>query len=366
MERLAKMWRLVESLTGVWRFVGAAHFMEMERFVELACFMQESPTVIVTPYVVASYLALYVGLRSCNWWVSVAMLGNSAIAAIARSVLVPSDPYLVKADSRLPNPMTCRIGDPTNREDLSHPDERNCDSLDTDAGSASGRGTRALDVGLYEVIICDYRYEGGSGSVYHKMQPYMWAAFALATEMSKRQIAPLEMRDFPPRSAGVIGVEGAAYIFSDIITRKGVWRQRLEVIVYHGGQSVPERILAVFWGWYWRASAHQAQKVASIELPPDLLNRFIDLGDDDGDGDAKFGTSTDKLKEVLNSSTTPREIVWMGAKLCYASYHHWECLMFEAERDSWFSSNAHGYLEQGQISPFLDTIVAAGLTFPRG
>ncbi|CAZ79311.1 unnamed protein product [Tuber melanosporum] len=324
-------------------------------------------TVAVVAMVLA-YTGLYLGLRSSDWWVSLAMLGNAAIAGIARSIVVPTALYLNSADRRLPNPMTCAIGYSANREDLSHPDKSNNGSLDIRAGSAPGQDQRVLseplDVGLYEAVVGEYRYKGGSRA-YDNIQPYIWTALALATEMSKRGIAPLEMRDFPPRSAGIIGVEGAACIFSDIITRKGVWRQPLEVIVHPGGQSVPERVLAIFWGWYWRASAHQAQKVASIELPPDLLNRFIDLGDDDGDDDAKFGTPTDKLKEVLNSSTTPREILWMGAKLCYASCHTWDSNAFEEAGMTWFGGATHQYFRQGQILSFLDAIVAAGLTCPR-
>ncbi|KAG0643835.1 hypothetical protein HOY80DRAFT_286539 [Tuber brumale] len=324
-------------------------------------------TVAVVAMVLA-YTGLYLGLRSSDWWVSLAMLGNAAIAGIARSIVVPTALYLNSAGRRLPNPMTCAIGHSANREDLSHPDKSNSGSLDIKASSVPGQGQRALseplDVGLYEAVVGEYRYKGGSRA-YDNIESYIWTALALATEMSKRGIAPLEMRDFPPRSAGTVAVEGAACIFSDIITRKGVWRQPLEVIVQPGGQSVPERILAVFWGWYWRASAHQAQKVASIALPPDLVNRFVDLGDDDGDDDAKFDIPTDKLKEVLNSFTTPREILWMGAKLCYASCHTWDSNLFEEAGLTWFGGVTYQYFRQGQISSFLDAIVAAGLTCPR-
>ncbi|PWW71952.1 hypothetical protein C7212DRAFT_360403 [Tuber magnatum] len=314
---------------------------------------------------VMAYTGLYLGLRSSDWWVSLAMLGNAAIAGIARSLLVPTALYLNPAGLRSPNPMTCAIGYPTTGGDLSHPDESSNGSLNIKAGSVPGQSPRVLseplDVGLYETIVREYRYKGGSRA-YDNLESYIWTALALATEMSKRGIAPLEMRDFPPRSAGAAGAEGTACIFSDIVTRKGIWRQPLEVIVHSGGQDVPERILAVFWGWYWRASAHQAQKVASIDLPPDLVNLFIDLGDED---EAKFDTPTDKLKAVLSSSTTLREILWMGAKLCYASCHTWDSNVFEEAGVTWFGGAGHQYLRQGQLSSFLDAIVAAGLTCPR-
>ncbi|CUS14670.1 unnamed protein product [Tuber aestivum] len=314
---------------------------------------------------VLAYTGLYLGLRSSDWWVSLAMLGNAAIAGIARSILLPTALYLDSPGLRSPNPMTCGIGYPTVRDDLSHPDKSNNSSLDIKAGSVPGQSQRVLseplDVGLYETIAREYRYKGGSRA-YDNLHPYIWTALALATEMSKRGIAPLEMRDFPPRSAGVASAPEASCIFSDIITRKGVWRQPLEVILHSGGQDVPERILAAFWGWYWRASVHQAQKVASIQLPPDLANRFIDLGDDD---EAKFDTPTDKLKTVLSSSTTPREILWMGAKLCYASCHNWDSSAFEEAGVTWFGGVSPQYLRQGQILSFLDAIVAAGLTCPR-
>lgn len=321
-------------------------------------------SIVAVAVMVMAYVGLYLGLRSSAWWVSLAMLGNAAIGGIARSILVPTTLYLKSAGRRLPNPMTCAIGYPASRGDLSHPDESNNGSLGIKPDSMPEQGQKLwepLNVGLYETIVRDYRYKGGARA-YSNIQTYIWTALALATEMSKRGIAPLEMRDFPPRSAGAAGADGTACIFSDIITRKGVWRQPLEVIVSPGGQSVPERILAVFWGWYWRAPAHQAQKVASIELPPDLVNRFIDLGDDD---EAKFDTPTNKLEEVLNRETTPREILWMGAKLCYASCHTWDTNMFEEEGKTNFGGATHQYLRQGQISPFMDAIIAAGLTCPR-
>ncbi|PWW71951.1 hypothetical protein C7212DRAFT_367021 [Tuber magnatum] len=327
-------------------------------------YMRGSSATIITALMVISYFTLYLGLRACDWWVSIAMLGNSAIAAVARSILVPRELYLIAAGPRSPNPMTCRIGCTTDREDLAHQSEGPGASPDARAGSVLYQGGRVLseplDAGVYEVIVCVYRYEGGPSRAYEKIQPYMWTAFTLAAEMSKRGILPLEMRGILPQRVGA-GGRGTACIFSDIITRRGIWRQPLEVIVHPGGQSVPERILAVFWGWYWRAPAHQAQKVASIELPPDLVNRFIDLGDDE----KRFDIPTDKLKTALGSFTTPREIVWMGAKLCYASFYYWEWNMFEAQREAWFASATDEYLRYTQISSLLDAIVEAGLTCPR-
>jgi hypothetical protein len=321
-------------------------------------------SIVTVALMVLAYVGLYLGLRSSAWWVSLAMLGNAAIAAIARSILVPTALYLNPAGLRLPNPMTCAVGYPASRGDLSHPDESNNGSLFMKADSVPDkRGLKEpLDVGLYEAIIRKYEYGGGARAYKKNIGPFIWTALALAAAMCERKIAPLEMHDFPPRSAGAAGAGRTACIFSDIITRKGVWRQPLEVIVNPGGGDGPERILAVFWGWYWRAPAHQAQKVTSIELPPDLVNRFVDLGDDD---EANLDIPTSKLGVVLNRSTTPREILWMGAKLCYASFHNSDSEGFEELGEKWFGGTTHEYLRQGQILPFLDAIEKARLTCPR-
>ncbi|RPA95612.1 hypothetical protein L873DRAFT_1845922 [Choiromyces venosus 120613-1] len=319
---------------------------------------------VAVAVMVLAYTGLYLGLRSSNWWVSLAMLGNAAIAGIARSILIPTALYLEQAGDRSPNPMTRAIGYSTNRADLFHPDQANNSSLVIKANSAPGKAqsalTEPLDVGLYEVVFAEYRYKGGARN-YDNLQAYIWTALALATEMSNRGIAPLEMRDFPPRGTRFSHQEEVACLYSDIITRKGVWRQPLEAIVHPGGQDVPERILAIFWGWYWCAPAHQALKVASIEIPPDVTNLFIDLGDDED----KFDVLTDKLQPVVSSTTSPMELLWMGAKLCYASCHRWDSNMFEEAGDRWFGGATYQYLRQGQVSPFLDAIVAAGLTCPR-
>jgi len=320
-------------------------------------------SIVTVAAMVIAYVGLYLGLRSSAWWVSLAMLGNAAIAAIARSILVPTALYLNPAGLRLPNPMTCAVGYPASRGDLSHPDESNSGSPFARADSVRQRDlSEPLDVGLYEAIIREYEYGGGARAYEKNIGPFIWTALALAAAMCKLDIAPLEMQDFPPRSAGATGAGRTACIFSDIITRKGVWRQPLEVIVNPGGGAGPERILAVFWGWYWRAPAHQAQKVTSIELPPDLVNRFFDLGDDD---EAKFDTPTNKLGMVLNRSTTPREILWMGAKLCYASFYNWGPEEFEELGEKWFGGTTYEYLRQGQIEPFLGAIEKAKLTCKR-
>jgi len=320
-------------------------------------------SIVTVAAMVIAYVGLYLGLRSSAWWVSLAMLGNAAIAAIARSILVPTALYLNPAGLRLPNPMTCAVGYPASRGDLSHPDESNSGSPFARADSVRQKDlSEPLDVGLYEAIIREYEYGGGARAYEKNIGPFIWTALALAAAMCKLDIAPLEMQDFPPRSAGATGAGRTACIFSDIITRKGVWRQPLEVIVNPGGGAGPERILAVFWGWYWRAPAHQAQKVTSIELPPDLVNRFFDLGDDD---EAKFDTPTNKLGMVLNRSTTPREILWMGAKLCYASFYNWGPEEFEELGEKWFGGTTYEYLRQGQIEPFLGAIEKAKLTCKR-
>ncbi|RPA95611.1 hypothetical protein L873DRAFT_1774325 [Choiromyces venosus 120613-1] len=362
---------------------------------------------IIAFLMVISYITLYLGLRVSDWWVSLAMLGNSAIAAIARSTVVSQALYLTKAGDRngnaattsgggflssapggssrsltpgegprSPNPMACKIGRPMNRRDLSHLGEHHkmeeYHKLEEYSKSEEHRQTtfkgvtdhvlsEPLNVELCETIVCQCHHKGGPSVAYDEIQPYIWTAFTLAAEMSKRGIAPLEMRGFPSRSAGAIGAARTAFIFSDIITWDGVWRQPLEVMAKPHGQPVPGRLLAVFWGWYWRASAHRAQKVARIELPPDLVNNFIDLGDSEEQSDIP----SEKLKIVMKHVEAPREILWMGAKLCYASFYDWESNMFEARREAWFGGATTKYLQYAQISSFLDAIVAAGLTCER-
>lgn len=318
---------------------------------------------------VMAYIGLYLGLRASAWWVSLSMLANAAIAGLARSVLVPTSLYLspVPGDGRTPNPLFESIRANIIARDMKFPEPQPLSASQTSLSTKQKQSLSSKQPGfdfLKEPVIINDTYEVAYGEPNVRddfVSPArgnlfeMVISLTLACEMRRRNIAPLEMSNWQkPKSPKIL--------YSDLISRGGVWRQPLEVILPFNSVRRPEDILASFRCWHGRAYDSPAQKIADLSLDPQIASKFTDLENDEG----RVGSITEKFRSVLEKDSG-RAKIWMMTKIIFAAQYEWEINKLEDTATSWYEMPPGNIYVEGfnkqQQSLLLDSITAAGLTF---
>lgn len=325
---------------------------------------------------VMAYIGLYLGLRTSAWWVSLAMLGNAAIAGLARSLFIPSSlyilPELLDTPERLPDPIFGHMGILTIQDDMILPESqappKSQSSLSLGAGNQTPRTNPPqphMDLRSDPVILED-TYEVVSGLFYTRdnfLTPPGWGLYRIigtslqiACDMRRRKIAPLEVADWQNRN---IATEKIAILYSDLLSQRGVWRQPLEVILPAATSERPEAILAPFRSWYDRACKNSARKIANLSIDPQFAHEFIHL---EGDEDGGIGSVTDKFTMTLGTSR--RAIFWMLAKIIYAVHYKWDVNKYEEALKVQYGGPSDFYLYKEEQVSLLDSVIEAGLTCP--
>lgn len=322
----------------------------------------------VVVIMIMAYVGLYLGLRASAWWVSLSMLANAALAGAARSVFLPTSLYLspMITDSRMPNPLFGDMEINAIATDLKYDGPQpstSQNSLLAKQKLPPNVPTHPSTNFLNEPLIIDDTYEVVFGeclirdnfvsSVGGTLKE-MKMAIAIVCEMRRRNIAPLEMKNWDtPNTAKIL--------YSDLLSQRGVWRQPLEVIISFDPVLNAEHVLAPIRCWLGRAYDIPAQKFANWSLAPRIAPMFIDLEDDE----EQIGTVTGKFQELLSTSLGAR--LWMMAKIVYVTQRTWEIKNIEETVTLWYEVPTHHVNHDGftkeDLSLLVGSIIGAGLTF---
>lgn len=314
-------------------------------------------TAVAVALMVVAYVGLYLGLRTSAWWVSLGILGISAVTAIARSLLVPESLFLQPGGYR-PEPLLLAPGtQPTQHLEFRDNEVAQPAPPTPLTASAHALHDPVSINGLYEVVYPIFRTRDE-----HQAFPEIeylstiGSALQLAYDMRERKIAPLEWSYWDTHD-----IDNTAIItlYSDVLSVHGVWRQPLEVAMCRPftGSGLGS-ILALVANWHMRAVALPACKIADLAVDAEMEKRFPRLDA----ADEKAGVVSDAMRLQLRRPGTAFKIVWMAAKIMYAVSYGSTQEHYQGQLEEYAKGYFFMYLAQPRRALLLDSIVAAGLT----
>lgn len=227
------------------------------------------PSALIFSYVtllamVLGYLSLYLGLRTSEWWASLGILGVSAIASFARTVLVPTANLQSEPRPSLKNrtrttadlyksPLYTYIEDLASHGTSLFPQEgMKSKQFWRKPNSKPGNLLKPFHEGKdldYEIVCCGGKLDAGfkelrySSLSVSEVRHIVATSLRLFTLIQKRHKVPLEFSSedfyihtkFHTYVGFSIPTNYTHYerrtVFSDIIFRDGIWRQPLEFSV---------------------------------------------------------------------------------------------------------------------------------------
>lgn len=319
-------------------------------------------TAVAVGLMVVAYIGLYLGLRTSPWWVSLGILGISAVTAVARSLLVPEGLFL-KPHGHRPEPL---LLDPRTQptQHLEFRDDEVSQATSAQAESPGSQKqqhqhtlTEPLSIdGPYEVVFPNFRTRD-----IHQQFPeisylsLLGSALQLAYKMRERNIAPLEWEYWQTHK---IDNENIITLYSDLLSQQGVWRQPLELAICkpYAGRGLGS-ILALVGNWHMRAVALPARKIAELSVDPAMAVGFPLL-----DAIEKIGDVSYTLRRKLRSTGMSLQHVWMVSKIMYAVTYASIPEHYQGQLAEYCGGNFNSQFDQARRESFLDSIVVAWLT----
>lgn len=303
---------------------------------------------------VVAYIGLYLGLRTSRWWVSMAILGISAVTAIARSLLVPESLFLQPTGFR-PEPFLLDLSTQPTRH-LEFSDDEVAHPVTISAPTISNHTLQdpVLINAQYELVFSNFRtrdiYQDFPETGYVSL---LGSSLQLAYEMRERKIAPLEWEYWQSHT---IDPTSVITLYSDLLSQGGVWRQPLEVAMAKPfcGSGLGS-VLALVGGWHMRAVALPACKIADFSVGRDIVNKIPVL-------DAQMGSVTDAMRRELRKRGQMLKILWMVAKIMYAVTYGSTPEHYQGQLQEFCDGKFEVGFDRARRGEYLDSVVAAGLT----
>ncbi|KAI5837102.1 hypothetical protein DFP73DRAFT_487798, partial [Morchella snyderi] len=183
---------------------------------------------------VGGFVALYLGLRSSPWWVSLSALGVAAVTSCARSML--DHQILLDGETRKSSGISYAI--PWNwgwewKLDFPGEHERSSGRLDSFPSDATDPDSFLVSDSYEVAVPTGFTWARDLQSLPWKIAEGNWdrviiLALHLAHEMRVKSIAPFEVERF---SGDGINPAGLVFLHSDLLAADCVIRQPLEVLV---------------------------------------------------------------------------------------------------------------------------------------
>jgi len=309
------------------------------------------------------YIALYLGLRTSEWWASLAILCTSAVASVARVFLVPDNLDFTDNSSLNRDPNSDKIPwphdittnykkytyTPVNAATLHSSSPPLGPSIPATQTSGPSDLIRAPAIAgpIYHTLAIHYKglsstrlYSRPGGQYKQDIQTIRLSlvlnGLHLVQQIRRDRLMPVDLI-IPELGSHQQPTIAARILFSDIICHDGVWRQPFEVFVKEEAmvRCEPDVFMVYLSSWFRRATAirdgAQATGNTTRNVEPNAKRiSNINLSCVGRSRDRLFSPTVSMWENTQRQLSAdrfiqkiiPGDYFWMTAKICFVYFTH--------------------------------------------